>query len=324
MQLKLTPRKRILFATLGLVAAFLALSATVGSIPAVCGSCHAMRPFAEALEGSAHAGVDCYECHLSAGTWDWVAFKSTEIGRMYPRALVGAGVTGPVTRTGIRPCVRCHEDVLMGTVSSGGLNINHGVCAASGSCDDCHSAVAHGSEVRWAREPVMEDCTACHAESGASLACDLCHEGQLESDRLAAGPWQITHGPEWKTTHGMGNLASCATCHPADYCVRCHQLALPHPVDFPARHGEDAKAAPGSCETCHDRAALCDTCHGMEMPHPEGFLPGHSSIATSFTDERCTGCHYESDCDTCHETHVHPGASDGSINTPLPKAGGGS
>lgn len=229
-----------------------------------------------------------------------------------------------MTKTGARPCVRCHESVLMGTVSSGGLRINHGVCASSGSCDDCHSTVAHGTAVRWAREPVMEDCTTCHAEEGASRTCDLCHEGQIESDRLAAGPWQITHGPEWKTTHGMGNLASCSTCHPGDYCVRCHEIPLPHPVDFPARHGADAKAAPESCTSCHDREALCDPCHGMEMPHPEGFLPDHSSIATSYTDESCLGCHYQTDCDACHVTHVHPGASDGSINSPLPRIGGDS
>lgn len=324
MQIKLTPRTRIMATALGLAAALLVLSATVGSFPGVCASCHAMKPFAAELEASAHAEVSCYDCHLTAGAWDWPQFKATELARMYPRGILGGELTGPVTRTGASPCIRCHEDVLMGTVSAQGLRINHGVCAAGGSCDNCHSTVAHGSAVRWAREPVMEDCAACHAEAGASVACDLCHDGRIESDRLAAGPWQITHGPAWETTHGMGNLASCATCHPADYCVRCHQISLPHPIDFPSRHGADAIEAPGSCETCHDRAALCDTCHGMEMPHPGSFLKEHGSLATSFTDGRCTGCHYESDCQTCHETHVHPGASDGTINTPLPKAGGDS
>lgn len=323
MRLRTSPRYRIALIALGLIATFFIASSSVGSLPAACSSCHAMKPFARQLKRSAHADVKCYSCHLANGGWDWPQFKLTEVGRMYPRAIVGGTVAGSVTPTGARSCIRCHEDVLMGTISSDGLRINHGVCASSGSCDNCHSTTAHGTAVRSPREPVMEDCTSCHARESAPTECNVCHEGKLETERLAAGPWQITHGPSWQTTHGMGNITSCSTCHPVDYCVRCHQVSLPHPVDFPSRHGSDAVAAPESCASCHSRERLCDTCHGIEMPHPAGFLREHSAIATSFTDEQCMKCHYESDCRRCHETHVHPGASDGTINSPLPKLGGG-
>ncbi|MHB8965525.1 MAG: hypothetical protein ACYC52_06095 [Coriobacteriia bacterium] len=268
--------------------------------------------------------MTCYECHLSSDAWAWPVFKADEITRMYPRELFGDGLSGSVARTGRAACLGCHARVLATPVGASGLRIDHATCATTDSCDDCHSTAAHGTAVRWTRQVVMEECIACHAGIDAPRTCETCHEARSETERLAKGPWQITHGPSWEKTHGMGDLRSCDTCHPKDYCVRCHEIPLPHPVDFPALHGKQAQRAPASCAACHDAEELCDPCHGLEMPHPAGFRATHSETAGSRADEGCLTCHYETDCRACHEAHTHPGSTDGSLGQTLPSAGDGS
>lgn len=316
------PRHRIIIAVLAVLAVLLLVVVTVGSMPAVCGSCHAMKPYAAALQRSAHKNVSCYSCHLAAGSWDWPAFKAGELFRMYPASLFGAKPSGSATPVSRAACLSCHASVLDHGVNSNGIRIDHAACAATGSCDSCHASIAHGTTVRWSRQPVMEECVVCHISSKAPRTCNTCHAGKVRSQRLEAGPWQITHGPAWKTTHGMGELRYCQTCHPADYCVKCHGMVLPHPVDFPATHGAQAMKAGAKCTQCHDRTSFCDSCHGIQMPHPEGFLKKHSSIAKSSTDPACLKCHLESDCKACHEDHIHPGSTRGTLGTNVPRPKG--
>ncbi|MCE5204300.1 MAG: hypothetical protein ABFC80_06995 [Coriobacteriales bacterium] len=304
------------------IAILLVVTLVGGSSSRACSSCHSMQPYADALSSSKHSGVACYDCHLTAGVWSWPSFKTTEMARMYPGEITGRGLTGPVARLGRARCLACHENVLDGPLTAHGLRIDHATCATTDSCDDCHSASAHGSVSRWPRQPVMADCTACHSASGAPTECSTCHDERSKTVRVAKGPWQITHGPEWEKTHGMGDLRSCGVCHPKDYCARCHGIALPHPLDFPKTHGRLAQEQPASCDACHDRALLCDPCHGIPMPHPATFRADHSTIATSRGDERCMKCHYESDCRACHEAHTHPGSTDGTLKETLPKPGG--
>ncbi len=304
-------------------AGLMVIALAASSTSAACGSCHAMKPYAEAQRSSVHKGIACYRCHLQAGAWDWPAFKVSEIVRMYPHAAEST-LTGPASRIAPSPCLSCHEDVLLGEVVQGGIRIEHRFCAPQDSCDGCHTSAAHGDAVRWTRQTVMEECVACHDEQKAASECDTCHDGRVETERLEKGPWQITHGTTWETTHGMGDLRYCRTCHPVDYCTPCHKTVLPHSVDFPARHGTDALAKDNTCLKCHDRDKLCDPCHGIEMPHPKGFLAKHSTIATSRDDASCLTCHRISDCEACHAAHTHPGSTDGTLARKLPKTGGAS
>jgi hypothetical protein len=235
---------------------------------------------------------------------------------MYPGQIFGADPDGPADETARGACLGCHEPVLNGTIESLGIRINHGVCAPTGTCDACHSGVAHGEQVRWLREPVMEECVACHRAASATDACDACHQGKSETERLSTGPWQVTHGANWKQTHGMGSLKSCSVCHPQDYCVRCHGTELPHSVDFGTTHGNDAIAENASCGSCHETASFCEPCHAAPMPHPDGFLIEHSGIAKGYEDESCLKlCHRQEDCADCHVAHTHPGRTDGRLGT---------
>jgi len=314
--------RRIVITAFTATVLVLVVALAASSTPKACSACHAMEPYAQAQAAGAHKNISCYECHLQAGLWDWPAFKLTEVLRMYPR-LGASTLAGPASRISPAPCLACHANVLSETVVSGGIRIEHRFCAPQDSCDGCHSATAHGESVRWARQPSMEECVACHVAESAATECDTCHEGRIETERLEAGPWQITHGSSWQNTHGMGDLRYCRTCHPADYCTPCHKTALPHGVDFPAVHGIEALKKDNTCLECHDRPTLCDPCHGLEMPHPGTFLAKHDTIAKNRRDAACLDCHRVTDCEACHAAHTHPGSTDGNLGTSLPGTGGG-
>ena len=105
------------------------------------------------------------------------------------------------------------------------------------------------------------------------------------------------------------------TCHPPDYCARCHGLALPHPASFGDSHGTQSRHDDATCLDCHDQESFCNECHSVPMPHPVDFLNQHPGIADGFEDEPCMVCHREQDCAACHLKHVHPGSTRGTIGT---------
>jgi hypothetical protein len=315
-RLRAMPRARRVWLAVAGLAVLTLLVAVAGSAPAVCAGCH--RTYADALAKTAHAKVDCYGCHLPAGLASWPGFKAREASTMYPTAILGRGVTGPGSRVSSGPCAGCHRRVLAGVIEAKGTRIDHRACALGRSCDACHGTVAHGKATRWVRQPVMDDCVRCHIAKKATIGCDACHADKSTRARLAAGPWQVTHGKNWRATHGMGDITVCRVCHPSSKCVTCHGTPIPHAVDFGRTHGELAKAPEARCEGCHDRAAFCTDCHGLPMPHPASFLPGHSKIAKTRQDKSCLKCHYQDDCDACHTAHTHPGNTKGTLKDKLP------
>jgi hypothetical protein len=267
-------------------------------------SCHA--DFAKAQARTAHASVACTSCHAT-GVAGRAGFAGVVLGRMLPARLLGRSVGGPVAETLRQACLSCHATVERTVSSASGVRVNHATCAPDASCDSCHATTGHGSLTRWKRGPVMEDCTACHAAQGAPVRCDACHIGKAASQRIITGPWQVTHGPNWRHTHGMGRLDSCVTCHPTDYCVQCHKVVVPHDIEFGRQHGALAVADSASCLTCHKTESFCGACHGIAMPHPTGFLKKHSSTATTIDDPVCARCHERQSCIDCHVAHIHPG-----------------
>lgn len=277
-----------------------------------CAACH--RPQAERLADSAHRNVSCYGCHLDGGAWGFLEHKHEELFRMYPRASKETTLTGPGRRVARATCIGCHGSPPPDVLVSKGLKIRHDTCAAPPEgCDTCHNTVAHGDAVRWPREPVMDACVACHNRNGAPTACTTCHAGKLQAERLLSGPWQVTHGPQWQRTHGMGDLATCRTCHEPTKCIGCHRTEIPHPTGFIRVHGDEALKKDARCTRCHRTKGWCTSCHGVEMPHPGGFLKRHSGVATSPSDKRCARCHAREDCINCHVAHTHPGRTEGTL-----------
>ncbi|MRS11760.1 MAG: hypothetical protein EG823_01650 [Actinobacteria bacterium] len=216
-------------------------------------------------------------------------------------------MSGPAGVTPDEGCEACHLPSLGGLTERAGIRVLHRECAKDRGCVTCHGSSIHGEVSRVPRAYAMEDCTACHRDLAAPVHCATCHSERTKRERLTTSAWQVTHGAEWNSTHGLGSLRSCAECHPSDYCVRCHGTALPHPPGFGQTHGDEAKKDLGACTACHDKAQLCDACHGIEMPHPDGFLKAHSSIVSSVDQPECVRCHDSAECIGCHVRHVHPG-----------------
>ncbi len=274
-----------------------------------CDSCHKDADFKTETAATAHAAVPCVDCHVATQVIERIQYGAHVVSlpiqsllRSDSRAL-GAVDDGS--------CLSCHEDVMTSTVQARGLRIDHKVCAVDAACTDCHSTTAHGDQVSWKRASNMDACLRCHGQQGKLVECDTCHVARESGDRLKSGPWVVTHGPNWKTTHGMGDAYTCAACHQSGYCDRCHGVGLPHDANLMEQHPALAADPGARCTSCHE-AKFCDTCHGIEMPHPANFKQGHSTLVEAEGDDMCRTCHGASDCVECHVMHIHPGGANAS------------
>lgn len=303
-------------AMLAATALILVGALSAGSATSTCERCHDAGRYSGGVAG-AHRSASCADCHAN-GTLARAGLALEVATRMLP-ARVG-GRTLPANPVSSETCIGCHGSAPAVGPRNSGLRINHATCAAPvrTPCTGCHTLSAHSaSAVRWVQQPMMEECIACHRKQNAPSACDTCHVGRIPTERLLNGPWQVTHGAMWKTTHGAGDVKYCPTCHQPTKCKKCHGVEMPHPDGFGQTHGNEAIRNRAACRQCHSEA-LCNGCHeGIAMPHPAGFLRRHSAAAKSVDDSRCLPCHKADDCERCHTEHVHPGITDGTIKLPV-------
>ncbi len=307
-------RKTIWSIAILVVAAVLVLGAFNAAGLPRCTSCHDQDSFRAATAAGVHATVDCRSCHMPAGPIDRVAFSLRQPLHMFIRVSVGAerdAAAVPDSR-----CLACHEDVLTTMVTANGIRIPHESCAVGVVCSDCHSATAHGDATPWVRTYDMERCFGCHI-ANKQTACGLCHEERSPATRIESGTFAVTHGAQWRTTHGMGDAATCTVCHQQDDCAGCHGPGVPHGADFVLTHAANSTRADAKCATCHS-ASFCDDCHGTPMPHSKQFTRDHAKTA-AVEPAACERCHADSDCTTCHVKHIHPGGAIGDV----PAEGGG-
>lgn len=306
----------------GVAAALLALAvlAVVGvtatTLPG-CAGCHFEEPsFEEATLATAHSAADttCVDCHVETGSLAMRAkFGFYQVFGMWLPLADPSSTDAVVVRDS--RCVACHETVMEGVTESSGLRIQHALCAEGRACTACHSEVGHGAATAWPRISSMNDCTRCHNARKASVECETCHTGKMTVARSTRPEFGVTHGPNWRQTHGMGEMSSCSSCHAEDSCGKCHGPGVPHGLNFQLKHAEISLDPAATCVSCHDQA-FCDSCHLIEMPHPREFVTGHSDTVEREGNQSCLRCHVIADCDTCHVKHVHPGGAVGAIPSP--------
>lgn len=286
-----------------LLAVVAAVGVTAVTLPG-CVSCHDSGDFATETAGLPHADVSCVSCHVDPSVGGRLSFASRQLFHMIVpvvRDLDRSYAAVPAER-----CISCHEAVrTAGTQGSRGLRIDHVQCAAGIQCSQCHSATAHGTATTWPRTPRMEQCYTCHGATNKVIGCDSCHAERREEQRVQAGTFSVTHGPNWESTHGMGEMRSCGACHEPEKCMKCHGAGVPHAGDFLSQHAKFSTQTEARCTSCH-LETFCTGCHEYPMPHDEAFIIGHSDIVDTDGDTRCLTCHAQSDCTGCHESHVHP------------------
>ncbi len=300
-----------------------------------CTACHVSGAKAEELSDSPHADRSCRSCHAPGGV--------IAVARMNVRAasnLISYMTGRRYQTTGVsfsEVCRSCHAETLSQTVTVRGVRISHAAFVAARAqdgqngelrssqpvnleCSYCHSDAAHVAPAGGTTSlEVHSSCgtQACHDGVAVSDACDLCHT-QRSSTTGASSP----HPPDWGSTHGMGDLQSCSTCHEAAACKECHGVSLPHdPNTFAYAHGAEANQAGSACYACHEEAS-CSSCHAVPMPHADDYLTVHGRDAVDRGTEVCAKCHLESGCLRCHARHLHIGVAPEIIEK-LEKASGG-
>ena len=278
--------------------------------PRFCAVCH--RSATDGLDASAHTGTNCDTCHTRSGALGLVEQRFRVVSMVVgaPFTALGGGSAGIPGAENTR-CVECHRNMLDETFTVRGVTMNHRAPEEEGwLCVQCHLGIAHGGDRYAGSSYTMDMCLSCHGANPQNTeTCGLCHPPGESPDVAHVTPWSITHGPNWRTAHGMGNLSTCSTCHSGGYCVACHNVELPHPGNYLARHGIDVLARPtgdADCIVCH-KGSACDNCHGIEMPHPGGFVREHVDLTGELGEDLCLRCHNQHACDACHQRHVHPG-----------------
>ncbi|MHB1340767.1 MAG: hypothetical protein ACYC77_01980 [Coriobacteriia bacterium] len=295
----------------GVSFAWVLVSGLAFSSGVACASCHAMKPYVAAAGASAHAPTGCIECHRDDGV-----LAPMTGGVRVTRMIVGtlSNAAPDAYDVGAAGCIRCHETVLTDTIASRGISVRHADFLGT-PCGQCHEGTGHALEERVYKSPEMDDCLACHAAGLSDLGgCDLCHVDD-SSSRVAdaRSAWGVTHGSAWESTHGMGDLTTCISCHSRDACAKCHGVQMPHPAQWKRGHGSGLTASTReACVTCHEQD-WCVECHGgVEMPHPSGFIATHDESVTTHGHQTCLQCHGFLGCEACHVAGRHravPGLS---------------
>jgi hypothetical protein len=136
------------------------------------------------------------------------------------------------------------------------LDATCNACHDKSECVECHQGVIKPADFHQANYLLVHaveaqrgrpDCSACHR---AQTFCVGCHERsgigtRGETQRNGRDPAQQYHPPGWAAMSASGgnlhaqvarrNIASCASCHREDDCMRCHSAnagsmrVSPHP-----------------------------------------------------------------------------------------------
>ena len=288
-----------------------ALIATSSS--SFCSACHNMVAHVQTYDHSAHAGVNCEQCHTKPGPLYFLTSKLDDLQEPIAQ-LTGRYQTPIVGYVVNDSCRQCHTDAqLFHTITVNGIRVDHKQFIEAGFlCIRCHSTVAHDGSVPVGSQtlPSMDQCLLCHnnhytTSTGqvATAQCNLCHA------RPPAGAEPVSHkNPAWPKRHGsIGILSTCSACHTAkNACSKCHNgVAMPHATDWIVQHGATVNARGSQiCSQCHNTKVFCQTCHQIKMPHPANWLGQHPSVVARIGTNTCFTCHTVGNCQACHALHA--------------------
>ena len=182
-------------------------------------------------------------------------------------------------------CMACHRAVLNSSSIAAlplPLMADCVACHKASDCKTCHVGAA--DHTLGVRPAFHTEKFRVHHEAEASAAdakCFACHQNvrpaaqardQCVECHQVMKP--VSHTARWKDDiHGQYaaiDRVSCAVCHTADYCVRCHnELPRSHqplPLFKAGAHARLAMLNQRACMTCHTFQSTCGECHVRRLP----------------------------------------------------------
>ena len=251
---------------------------------AECSACHSKAGMKPRLAADSKSS-DCRGCHAPEQVSRTIAIRYADIRFSHSAhlkqridclachaAVTASSQLGSSNPPRMLDCLQCHAAAR--TVASG-LQLSN--CAAchlehlSGALPDSHNRnirpPSHNQSFRanhlaQAASPDAK-CYACHLNvAPAAVVTDRC----VGCHRVMR---PISHNARWKDdVHGKFaalDRTSCATCHTADTCIRCHnQTPRTHAPLALFKNGGHATLAlvnERACLTCHTFENTCAACH---------------------------------------------------------------
>ncbi|HZK48543.1 MAG TPA: NapC/NirT family cytochrome c, partial [Thermoleophilia bacterium] len=213
------------------------------SSPSFCSSCHTIAPFAEAWVGSSHeqVGVGCIDCHFEPGAVGYIKGKTYSVIKL-AQWVIGETERKPeAARTIVAgACRHCHPDP-QATFIPHAFHTEK----ANLECTECHSGVAHGSELvgvdraQAAADPKF--CNTCHTGDFAPILFTAIEPAGREhpgAPKIDVNVWRNIH---WRMADAPAVIDgkpydkiekdTCLACHQeptvAKACKSCHFARVP-------------------------------------------------------------------------------------------------
>ena len=263
-----------------------------------CAGCHAKPGFHPRfdLTGKATECIGCHSSserpagHMPAGRYPRIRFSHAahlnaeaawKMGCQTCHAPIAAsGRIATLSLPTMLDCVTCHDTArLAAAARMPNCSLCHvdrvdGALPADHRRDVKPPSHTESFRARHAAEAAARDakCFACHQNITASAAgrdqCVSCHQVMRPE----------SHTARWKDdVHGQYaaiDRDTCARCHQADYCSRCHselpRSHVPLPLFKNGGHATAALLNERACLTCHTFQSTCASCHGAGL----GASPG--------------------------------------------------
>lgn len=261
---------------------------------AFCDSCHEMGPYYTSWQESAHAQVDCVDCHVPPGVIPFIETKLFSFREIWVH-IAGSPVP-PLAVTRDIPdsnCLSCHPDpgdATFGDPDLAGVAFSHDEHTDE-NCVDCHVRLVHRtvSPPDYVPPGDMSSCLECHDGTNAPGDCSYCHSPPHEPRGECGG------------CHGLESWTGALTAHPFPLegahaslgCSDCH-VSKPGVENIP---GTQLPQADPACVSCHgdQHGGLtdCASCHT-----PEGWTP--STFRHPQVGEHIPGGEHRLACADCH------------------------
>lgn len=239
----------------------------LSSSPALCNSCHIMKPYVEAWRSSKHSNVTCIDCHYPPelrGTI-WVKYQAlSQVAKWATQTYSSK----PFAEVEDASCLRsgCHTSrLLQGKVTfKRGIIFDHGPHLKEERrgrqlrCTSCHSQIVVGTHI----EVTTTTCYLCHFKGMKTSrefhplgGCTVCHT--VPKGDIKLGTIAFNHESMVKRNVG------CEKCHlnvvegsgqaPQERCYTCHNQPekLQRYADTPFMHEFHVAGHHIECTRCH-------------------------------------------------------------------------